>query len=451
MPLKLALPKGRLQPLLSSWLGGWGLEGYEATSRSYRPSSRLHPQLQLKVFQERDIPIQVAVGNYDLGICGRDWVEELLVRYPQSPLVRVREVGSGGGGLYLASSIFSPLSSASEMAGHPGPLRLVSEYPNLAEAVALRLRLRRFQVFPLWGAAEVYPPETADLVVMASASEDDLRDRGLCPLLPLLPASTCLIAYRPSWEGKDLGEVLAGFPPALQEGALKSGGASTAAGAAFPPGLAVLALPDGHQQPPTLELLRRAGLPADSYSQGERRFLWEGVAVKVLRPQDMPIQVANGNLDLAITGQDWLRDHLCRFPGSPVKEYLALGFGQVKVVAVVGPQTEASSPEELRGAFPVLRVASEYVNLADRYATDKHLGPYRIIPTWGASEAFLPEDADLLIENTQTGRTLARHGLKIIDTLLESSACLIGPRELPPKKRVRVEALVEAFRRGAGG
>jgi ATP phosphoribosyltransferase len=48
------------------------------------------------------------------------------------------------------------------------------------------------------------------------------------------------------------------------------------------------------------------------------------------------------------------------------------------------------------------------------------------VPTWGASEAFLPEDADLLIENTETGRTLSRHNLKIIDTLFESTACLIG-------------------------
>jgi ATP phosphoribosyltransferase len=163
------------------------------------------------------------------------------------------------------------------------------------------------------------------------------------------------------------------------------------------------------------------------------------------------MQVANGNLDLAITGQDWLRDHLSRFPSSPVKEYMPLGFGQVKLVAVVGPETKASRPEDLRGAFPVLRVASEYVNLADKYAGDNHLGQYRIIPTWGASEAFLPEDADLLIENSQTGRTLARHGLKIIDTLFESQACLIGPKEVPPKKRAKVESLVAAFRRGVGG
>ena len=41
-------------------------------------------------------------------------------------------------------------------------------------------------------------------------------------------------------------------------------------------------------------------------------------------------------------------------------------------------------------------------------------------------EAFLPEDADLLIENTETGSTIARHNLKIVDTLFESTACLIG-------------------------
>jgi ATP phosphoribosyltransferase len=73
-----------------------------------------------------------------------------------------------------------------------------------------------------------------------------------------------------------------------------------------------------------------------------------------------------------------------------------------------------------------IRVASEYVNIADKYARDNHLGIYRVIPTWGASEAFLPEDADLLIENTETGRTIARHNLKIIDTLSKSTACLIG-------------------------
>jgi len=95
-----------------------------------------------------------------------------------------------------------------------------------------------------------------------------------------------------------------------------------------------------------------------------------------------------------------------------------------------------------------IRVASEYVNIADKYARDNHLGVYRVIPTWGASEAFLPEDADLLIENTETGRTIARHNLKIIDTLFESTACLIGStgRVFSSTKSERIKSIIETLR-----
>jgi ATP phosphoribosyltransferase len=97
-----------------------------------------------------------------------------------------------------------------------------------------------------------------------------------------------------------------------------------------------------------------------------------------------------------------------------------------------------------------LRVAAEYVNIADKYAHDNYLAPYKLIPTWGATEAFLPEDADVLIENTETGSTIARNNLKIIDTLFESSACLIGNTESikRPDKKDRIAYLVETMRRG---
>jgi ATP phosphoribosyltransferase len=133
---------------------------------------------------------------------------------------------------------------------------------------------------------------------------------------------------------------------------------------------------------------------------------------------------------LAVTGKDWLMEHLYRFPSSPVTELLDLRFGKVKIVAVVSKDLSVDDVYGLRQLnaerLAPIRVASEYVNIADKYARDNHLGMYRAVPTWGASEAFLPEDADLLIENTQTGRTLAQHKLKIIDVLFESTACLIG-------------------------
>jgi ATP phosphoribosyltransferase len=92
-------------------------------------------------------------------------------------------------------------------------------------------------------------------------------------------------------------------------------------------------------------------------------------------------------------------------------------------------------------------VASEYVWIADKYARDNRLGMYRIIPTWGATEAFLPDDADMLIENTETGSTLQRHNLKIIETLFESTACLIANTEaLKTSAGKKIETMAAVLR-----
>jgi len=210
-----------------------------------------------------------------------------------------------------------------------------------------------------------------------------------------------------------------------------------------------LALPDGHQQPPALRLLSKAGIQIDDKTTNRRPDIGlAGVRAKMIRPQDMPLQVANGNFTLAITGHDWLTEHLYQFPSSPVRKFLDLKFGKVKLVAVVSKDILVNVAQDLRQlnserAAP-LRVASEYINIADKYARDNHLGPYRVIPTWGASEGFIPEDADLLIENTQTGRTIAQHDLKIIDILFESTACLIGTTDcdFDSKKGNRVQSII---------
>jgi len=179
--------------------------------------------------------------------------------------------------------------------------------------------------------------------------------------------------------------------------------------------------------------------------------------VKVIRPQDMPLQVANGNFALAITGRDWLTEHLYQFPPSPVRELLDLKFGKVRLVAVVSKDLSVNDVPSLRQVcserLVPFRVASEYVNIADKYARDNHLGPYRVIPTWGASEAFVPEDADLLIENVQTGQTIARHNLKIVDTLFESTACLIGSanRVSNTIKGKRIQSIIETLQAAVGG
>jgi len=467
--IKIALPKGRLLAETAACLkeAGWGLDGYNASARLYRVKSRNFPRLSAKMFHERDIPVQVAIGNYDLGICGSDWIEELMVKYPSSALIRIGSLGYARSALYVAVSAADEMSTVEAVQQRSGVVRIASEYPNLAEHFALNLRLRRFGVFPLWGAAEAYPPECADLALVCGTKEG-LADCGLAPLAKVLAVSACLVANRNSWEAKDMKEVVASIydeataQEAESEIITPYSGKRPPESKIFPPGAdgdtVRLALPDGHQQSPTFELLSKAGIGLDDYPSptGNRRPATDlpGVAVKVIRPQDMPLQVASGNFDLAITGRDWLREHLYQFPASPVKELLDLRSGRVKIVAVVSNDMPVADTVGLislsAGRTAPLRVASEYVNIADKYARDNHLGSYRVVPTWGATEAFLPEDADLLIENTETGRTIARHNLKIIDTLFESTACLIGSRRRVASaiKRDRIGSIIQALQTG---
>ncbi len=466
MRLRLALPKGQLLAETAALLERAGLEllDYEEGSRSYRPRSAKFPQLFLKVFQEKDIPIQVAIGNYDLGICGLDWVEELSVRYPSGDLVKVEALGYGRSDLYVVVSSYAGVTTVGEINDRFANVRIVSEYQNLAESFALKLRLRRFKVLPIWGAAEVYPPESADVVIMAQTAVDELVKQGLIPIARILTSGAFLIANRNSLANADVSNLLTCLRPleveAEEELPLPSIAEVKSEIAPKDEREVRLALPDGHQQRPTMEFLAKAGLNIGGYTEAleTRRPNLElpDVSVKVIRPQDMPLQVANENFDLAITGKDWLKDHVYRFPTSPVEEILDLGFGRVTVVAVVSralPVDDAHGLSDLvkGGRLATIRVASEYVNVADKYARDKHLERYKVIPTWGASEAFLPEDADLLIENTETGETLDRHNLKIIDTLFPSSACLIGNRNTlsQPSKKVRIEHIIKVLQETA--
>ncbi len=437
MPIKIALPKGRLLRKTAARLqkAEWQLDEYHSEMGFYRPKSRKFPDVLIRVFHEKDIPVQVAMGNYDLGICCLDWIEELLSKYPSSDLIKVKDLLYGGGSLY---AVESPVRRAGN-----GITRIVSEYPNLAEIFALKNRLSRFSIFPVWGAAEAYPPENADIALLVADGTAEIYGYGMQPIDKVLDFSAFLVANRNSWETRNLDKIVTSICDTLHDQVKKTN--VTAAlneieitrpveVEAMDNALVKLALPDGHQQQQTVDLLKRAGIGIEDYPSetGNRRpkIDIEGIDVKVIRPQDMPLQVANGNFDLAVTGRDWLADHLEQFPSSPVKEYVDLKLRKVRLVAVVHEDMEVNETGDLQrfiaGRGEPFRIASEYVNIADMYARENHLGYYRVIPTWGATEAFLPEDADLLIENTETGRTIARHNLKIIDTLFESTACLVA-------------------------
>lgn len=498
--IKLALPTGRLRTRVGNLLQRAGLpvQGYGEGSRTYRPSlderrAGLPAELagspesvgpvRLRVFRERDIPVQIALGNYDLGICSLAWVEELVCRYPSEALVPLRDLGVGKARLFVAAAPGS--GGLRAWAGRWG-VRIVSEYPHLAEALAMSLRLPAYRVLPVRGAAEAYPPEDADLAVLTAAGESGVRALGLEPLHCLLESSAWLVASRQSLAGKDLSPVLGpllgldgprrvaselALPRALpgdgsteragpipRRRVAEGGTTSPATGSSAARKTVRLALPDGHQQPHAAACLAAAGLRFTGYDEKQAvrrpRSELEGLEAKVIRPQDMPQQVALGNFDLALTGRDWLLDHLYRFPDSPVQEVVDMGTARYQVLAVVSEDLPADTLSEAiahwRGSGrSVIRVASEYPGVADHFARTRHLGRYRLIPISGASEGFVPEDADLLVEGSETGKTLAANRLKPLERLFESTTCVIAGRGAPPAARAAlVERLVDKFREG---
>lgn len=215
MNIRLALPKGSIQLDTLKTLEnlGLGIQGYDGKSRHYRPKLQAIPDAVVKVFSEMDVPIQVAVGNYQLGICGSDWIEELKIKYPATSLSAMINLCFGQKKVWACVSEFSEIRSLSDLTRQYGKkvIRIVSEYPNLAEMFAFRSRLRAFKIFPVWGAPEAYPPEDAELAIVSAPSCQELLKIHLFPIEEILSSSVYLIVNTNCFEQQDLSPIISYF------------------------------------------------------------------------------------------------------------------------------------------------------------------------------------------------------------------------------------------------
>jgi ATP phosphoribosyltransferase len=157
---------------------------------------------------------------------------------------------------------------------------------------------------------------------------------------------------------------------------------------------------------------------------------------KIMKPQNVGELLELGSHDAGFTGIDWIRES-----GADVHEVLDLGFDKVRIVAAV-PQDY----DEVKLHSKKLVVATEYVNLAEQWLKSSGY-QYRILRTYGATEVFPPDDADMIIDNTSSGQTLKDNGLKIIATLLESSSRFVASKDAlaNAEKKRRIDELAMLF------
>ncbi len=220
------------------------------------------------------------------------------------------------------------------------------------------------------------------------------------------------------------------------------------------------AIPKGSLWNETYKTLERAGYVISGHERTYRPVINDpDLELKILRPQEIPVFVAQGSHDIGITGLDWVKE-----TNAEVEVLQNLEYGCVKIVLAVPRTWEKVSTltdllkEKLSWKGEV-KIATEYLNLTSAYVKSNEYymekygekEPLIITPWWrkgenrdvkiilsfGATEAKPPENADAIVDATQTGLTLEQNNLKPIENIIKSCALLIANKASLKQKEKR--------------
>lgn len=230
------------------------------------------------------------------------------------------------------------------------------------------------------------------------------------------------------------------------------------------------AIPKGSLEKATYDFLEKAMIKIYGRERSYRPITSDpDLQLKILRPQEIPIYVSEGLYDIGITGLDWVLE-----TNSDVKTLLDLEYGAVNLVVAVPKTLAVNSLSELlvlqHSLGKVLRISTEYPSLVSQYIMSlpkyKELygerRPVIITPWWkigennsihiylsfGATEAKPPDEADAIVDISETGTTLEQNGLKPIDIVMHSTAILIANKSSlnDPNKKEKIYDIVAQFR-----
>lgn len=196
-----------------------------------------------------------------------------------------------------------------------------------------------------------------------------------------------------------------------------------------------LGLPKGRMEQAVLTLLADAGIRVTPGARGYRPHVSLGdTEAKLLKPQNILEMLALGSRDVGFAGADWATEL-----AADVVELLDTGLDPVQVVAAAPPALLAE------GRLPPRRlvIASEYERLTRRWIGERGLSA-EFVRSYGATEVFPPEDADVIVDNTATGATLEANGLAVVDELMRSSTRMYANRAAldDPARRGRIDDLL---------
>lgn len=208
-----------------------------------------------------------------------------------------------------------------------------------------------------------------------------------------------------------------------------------------------LVLPKGSLENATFQLFEAADL---KLWRGSERDYYGNIddprilSVAILRPQEIPTYVEDGFFDIGVTGEDWVAE-----TGADVVKVTALEYSKqtdlpVKIVLAVPESAGITSPDQIK---PDSRISTEFPGLTKAYF--EKLGiPVKVFLSYGATEAKVPDIVDAIVDLTETGSTLRKHGMRIVDVIMESRTQLIANQATyeDPAKRQAIDELTILLR-----
>jgi ATP phosphoribosyltransferase len=186
-----------------------------------------------------------------------------------------------------------------------------------------------------------------------------------------------------------------------------------------------LVLPKGSLERATLDLFDAADLTVRRSSDRDYHASIDDPRierVRFLRPQEIPSYIEQGLFDFGITGRDWIAETGADVVSLGELQYSKTTSDPVRVVLAVPAGASWTSAADLPEG---VRISTEFPSLTRKFLAAVDVKAV-VIPSYGATEAKVPDIVDAIVDLTETGSSLRKNGLRILATLLTSYTELVA-------------------------
>jgi ATP phosphoribosyltransferase len=194
--LKLVLPKGSLEKATLALFEAADLAVNRSSSVEYKASIADPRVDEVRILRPQEIPRYVAEGLFDLGICGRDWVEETASHVVVLGRLSYSKVSDRPVRIVVAVAGDSPVDKVDDL---PQGVRVSTEYPELTRRFFAERGIEA-DIRLSYGATEAKVPDIVDCIVDLTETGRALRAAGLKIVGEILESHTELVANPASYD-----------------------------------------------------------------------------------------------------------------------------------------------------------------------------------------------------------------------------------------------------------